>query len=73
MTTATAAKVHGRAKISVEETIHYYLADDAVLEWLPQEKKQSFVTIGVTQFYSINGVNSLFISSAVLIQLNPQK
>ncbi|WP_460195147.1 urease accessory protein UreD [Thermosynechococcus sp. FA-CM-4201] len=37
LTTAAAAKVYGRAQIPVEQTIHCHVADDAILEWLPQE------------------------------------
>ncbi|MFN3680346.1 urease accessory protein UreD, partial [Thermosynechococcus sp.] len=37
LTTPAAAKVYGRAQIPVEQTIHCHVADNAVLEWLPQE------------------------------------
>lgn len=37
LTTAAAAKVYGRAQVSVEQAIHWRGNDDAVLEWLPQE------------------------------------
>lgn len=37
LTTAAAAKIYGRAQAVVEQTIHCHVADNAVLEWLPQE------------------------------------
>ncbi|URR34897.1 urease accessory protein UreD [Thermosynechococcus sp. HN-54] len=37
LTTAAAAKIYGRAQTVVEQTIHCHIANEAVLEWLPQE------------------------------------
>lgn len=37
MTTAVALKVYSCVQVPVGQTIHSYVADDAVLEWLPQE------------------------------------